>query len=501
MARKKKDGLPPHIYARGQRLYMRILDASGKWVNKPTPYAVDQVDKARRFVQATLRGTQQLRDDAVAGRSKDATFAVYAQQWLKERIARGLPSAMDDRSRISHAVKHIGHLQMDEVRPRHLRDMVRALKALTGDDKLAPRTIRHVFMTTHNIFENARVDELIESNPAIVKTGELPRKIDADPEWRGRATFATAEVEQLISDAVIPAERRVMYALKAITGERHGEVAALCWRHLDYTHEPLAKIHIVQSHNSRLNIIKSTKSEETREVPMHPTLAKILAAWKKDHWPRIYGRKPTPDDFVVPTRTFKCVSVKDANEAFKRDLRALGLRVDAGKLRDRGGHDLRSWYETRLIEDGADSLLVRRTTHARPKDVSGGYERFSWKTICREVAKLKVRVLGGKVLPLVPESLQAEAKARGRWHNSVTPLGLEPYDLTDSSRTLADDHRGNSADGIIAERTGCVTRGTKTVESYGETAARLLEQAVREGDGSRVLEIATELRGLRSRNI
>ncbi|HTL32338.1 MAG TPA: hypothetical protein VL326_04410, partial [Kofleriaceae bacterium] len=72
--------------------------------------------------------------------------------------------------------------------------------------------------------------------------------------------------------------------------------------------------------------------------------------------------------------------------AFTADLARLGLRVDAGEERDRGGHDLRGWYKTRTIEDGADSLIIRRTTHAPPRDVDSGYQRFSWATICREVA-------------------------------------------------------------------------------------------------------------------
>jgi len=80
------------------------------------------------------------------------------------------------------------------------------------------------------------------------------------------------------------------------------------------------------------------------------------------------------------------VDSADAVHAFKADLEALGLRVEAGERRDRGGHDLRGWSKTRCIEDGADSLIIRRTTHAPPRDVNAGYERFTWATICREVS-------------------------------------------------------------------------------------------------------------------
>ena len=100
----------------------------------------------------------------------------------------------------------------------------------------------------------------------------------------------------------------------------------------------------------------------------------------------------------------------------------LGLRIEAGEHRDRGGHDLRSWYETRAIEDGADSLILRRSTHAAPKDVAGGYERFSWKVICREVAKLEIGLLDGEILMLGT----AERRASNRWRKVVTPMGLEP---------------------------------------------------------------------------
>jgi hypothetical protein len=40
-------------------------------------------------------------------------------------------------------------------------------------------------------------------------------------------------------------------------------------------------------------------------------------------------------------------------EAFKRELDAPGLCVEAGEFRDRGGHDLRSWYLTAPCTAGA----------------------------------------------------------------------------------------------------------------------------------------------------
>ncbi len=488
--------LPKYCYARGERIWVRYRDAEGKWVNKRTPYSLDQVEYARRFISARLKA---IAAKVAAGTSSPNSVREYVERWFRERESRGIASAASEYARLKKfALPHVGDLLLEDVRPHHVRDLVRALKKLTlekdkdGNRVLAPRTVHHVFSALYNVFENAIVDELVfGENPVKVKAGELPKKVDSDPEWRSQATYAVAEVEGLLTETIIPVQRRVQYALKALAGLRHGEVAGLAWRHFDVSAEPLRRINVVQSWCSVEGEIKSTKTEETRQVPAHPVLAKILTEWREKHWPRIYGRAPTLDDFVVPTRTGSCVSAKDANEAFKRDLAALKFRVDAGKSRDRGGHDLRSWYQTRCIEDGADSMLLRRTTHAAPKTVSGGYERFSWATLCREVAKLTINVPDEKILQTVTLSLQAEKKAAARWTSVVTPLGLEPF----SERyrglrvTLTRPDVPNPRSVVVTREHSRVTAPVPMVS----TAVRIAEKAIRNGDLPRALQILAQL--------
>jgi integrase len=370
---------------------------------------------------ATQRRPQKRIDERSAPPVGPVTVASYAEQWTKERAARGLGCARPDLSRLrDHAFPALGQMLLDEVKPHHVRELVRSLRAA---GKLAPRTIIAVFRTLRTMFESAVVDELVAANPIRAKPGDLPKKRDKDPTWRSQATYVTREVEQLISDPRIPVERRVQYALKSIAGMRHGEVAALTWRRIDHDAQPLARINIAEAFDSKTRRVKSTKTEDTRAVPAHPTLAKILAAWRLSHWQRIYGRAPALDDFVVPARTMTPVKAAEAGEAFVCDLATLELRVDAGKRRKRGGHDLRSWYKTQTIEDGGDSLIIRRTTHAIPGDVNAGYERFSWATICREVGKLRVSVLDGEVLPLATGFATAELSAENRCRKRATPTG------------------------------------------------------------------------------
>lgn len=490
----KKPSLPKHCYARGNKIWVRYKDETGKWVNKPCgrpAYHLNQVELARRYVNALLRGIERKRNGDVVANS----IAEYARKWCDEREKRGVDSAASEKARLEkYVLPEIGKLQLEELRPRHVAALVYKLRALSGDEMIAPRTIHHIVNTIHTLYESALMDELVwGENPVKLKPGVLPKKVDADPEWRSQATFYTKEILKLISDPIIPVERRVQYAIKALTGMRHGEVAALCWRHIDELAEPLWKINVVQAWSTTKKKIKRTKTEECRAVPVHPTLQAILIAWRDTHWQRVHGRKPEPNDFVVPTRTGSPVDGADAVNAMHRDLKALALRTEAGSRRNRGGHDMRAWYETQTVEDGADSTLIWRTTHAPPKDVKAGYQRFSWGAYCREVAKLKVE-LDGEPLQVVTQSLQSEAKARGRWGKEVTPKGLEPVSLvghgTYRQRVLDErraEMRTRASTPGHSHRNGLVPVAT--------TLATMLERAARAGDIPRVLEIAAELRG------
>jgi hypothetical protein len=78
------------------------------------------------------------------------TVATYVKRWLADRQRLGLRSVPDDSSRMNlHVLPRIGAMELHEVRPRHLREMVLQLRE-TG--KLAPRMIHHVYHLTATLF-------------------------------------------------------------------------------------------------------------------------------------------------------------------------------------------------------------------------------------------------------------------------------------------------------------------------------------------------------------
>jgi integrase len=243
------------------------------------------------------------------------------------------------------------------------------------------------------MFRDAVVDELIGANPCVLKRHDLPKAIDRDPSWRAGAVFTRAELEQLITDERIPEDRRVMYALMGLAGLRFGEAAALHWRNYDATLEPLGRLIVAASYNTNQRCEKTTKTEQPRLVPVHPTLAKVLAAWKLGGWEFLRARKAKVDDLIIPSRRGLNRSHGHMLKKFHADLRRLGLR-------ERRQHDLRRTFISLARADGARKDILETVTHGTRGDIIDTYTTLPWQSVCEEVSKMNVTLVEAKVIAL-----------------------------------------------------------------------------------------------------
>jgi integrase len=401
------------LYVKGNKLWARFKDEAGKWTGAPTPFAPGQEEQAARYLkrlQARMGATREFAATNHLAPGTRLTVAEYTKSWLAKREALHHASHKDESCRLKkHMLPRLGQMWLDEVRPRHVRDFVLDLRG----GPLAPRTIHHVYQTTALLFRTAVVDELIDNTPCVLARGVLPKKADKDPAWRAGAIYTRDEVERLISDPRIPEDRRVLYALKGTAGLRHGEAAGLRWRQYDDLAEPLGAINLAK-----------TKTGVPRRVPVHPTLARILEEWKRAGWERTYGRLPTPDDLVIPTRNLTERTAQETPKQLHEDLDKLGLRR-------RRGHDLRRTFITLAQVDGARRDLLESVSHGPRGDIVSIYTTFPWPVLCEEVAKLKISLREGKLLDgdlgeFATEFATAQLRARNRWQKVVTPSGLEP---------------------------------------------------------------------------
>lgn len=370
------------VFPRKGKLCM-ALKIEGKWKQVPTPYYPGQEAEARKLLKRTR---ELLLAGEDAGLGPSPTVREYAMKaWLALRQRQGVVSWEDDVSRLrTHVFSEIGDLHLGDVQPRHIAALVdRARQA-----KLAPRTVRNVYTVVRAIFRDAMIAGLCDHQPCVLSHHQLGKVRDAHHEWRAGAIFTEAELGALVDSSKVPQDRRVLYALGSYGCLRHGEAAALRWRHI-VPEKPLARIVVANS-----NAAATTKTGIERWMPVHPVLARLLAEWKLAGWPREFERPPHADDLVVPhTRprnrgprvTFG--GMRSDHDSYKR------LRIDLGALglRARRFHDLRRTGVTLYRETGADKDVLKLCTHGGRGDVLDQYTSFGWARLCGAVVANTLR--------------------------------------------------------------------------------------------------------------
>ncbi|MGC4120497.1 MAG: tyrosine-type recombinase/integrase [Myxococcales bacterium] len=335
---------------------------------------------------------------------KRLTLKQYGKRWLRERKRQGLAIAGQDGIVLRlHVFPELGDMPLAEIRPHHIRDLVRKLRLKPSEKggTLAPRTVRRVYGTLHVLLHDAVADELLVANPCVLKRHELPKNIDKDPTWRPSAVFLREEVEMLLSNAAIPFDRRVLYGLLFLTGIRFGEAAALHWCDIDLNAEPLGRLLVHRSYSFRTKSEKPTKTQQPREVPIHPALRRILEEWRSG-WKATFGREVEPSDLVLPQcGRLYLRSEGDPHRAItkmhgrghrntNRSLRRLREDLDRVGLRHRRVHDTRRTFVSLTQADGARKDVLRWVTHGPTGDIMDLYTTLPWHAVCAEVAKLRL---------------------------------------------------------------------------------------------------------------
>lgn len=308
------------------------------------------------------------------------TIARWAEAWIARQHDRKLRTAHDTETRIRmHVLPKLGKWPIAELRPKHVIAFVRELEA----GELAPRTVIHVYDALRGMMRDAQIEELIVASPCVLPPGTLPKKKDADPTWRAGAVFTRPEIETLISDERVPLDRRTYYALIFFAGLRHGEAAGRRWRDLDTTMRPLGSLTVATQVDGTTGKDRETKTETPRIVPVHPTLAAILAEWRLSGFGMYLGRSPRPEDWIVPSRRGRHRSVRHTLRRLHEDLERLGLRA-------RRTHDLRRTMISLARADGARADVLSVVTHGPSGDIIDLYTSWPWAALCEAVSSLRI---------------------------------------------------------------------------------------------------------------
>lgn len=406
----KERPYPKHVIPRGAKLYIKVKLPTGAWKMVATGMPLEQGVAAG----ALQRRTQERLDSGQSFSAERPTVGEWAKEWLKAREDAGRVITIDDdKGRIKNHLQStaLARMPIDEVRPRHVRAWIARLRTTVR----APRTVRNIAVLVGSMFKDAVIDEVIQATPYLLRRGDLPAIEDADPEWRADAIFTRSELEVIISDERIAANRRILYAILFLTGTRIGEAAALRWRHWSTELQPLSRIVVAGSYSTRLKREKSTKTQVVRRVPVHAVLASLLAWWKLVGWELTYGRKPADDDLIVPSMAggkglpLSGTRNRNRNRVLKQfdvDLTTLGLR-------HRRVHDTRRTLRSLLADDGGSERAIEWILYGRKATVSGRYDEPTWAALCEPIEKLNIKLRNQPVAGLGAEWCSPRDRRKG----------------------------------------------------------------------------------------
>ncbi len=412
----------------------------GKWSSHPTDYTEEQKAAAEEYAEEA----QNAIDERAAGTGKPnaLTLREWIATWIKDR-AESVSDWRKDLGRLTnHVLPVLGGADIRSITAAHVRALVHDLRF---KKKLASRTVHNIYGVLAAVMRDAAIDGKIDKTPCVLDERQLGPIVDKDPKWRGSALFDREEAEVLISDARIPLDRRVVYGFGLLAGLRPGEAAALRWSSYDATWPVLGRLVVATAYSTTNSNEKGTKTNAVRFVPVHPTLAQLLAEWRLG-WEQMFGRKPEPDDLIVPLPP-DVKRTRRTGERFRgtdytgkrwreEDLPMLGWRA-------RSPYDTKSTFITLAIDDGANKAILReRVTHSKPRrDAFDGYDRgIHWEETCREILKLRVTTLS-----------QRELTKRDTWlRRRVSNGGSSPPDL----RVIQGGREDTSAAAVPGARPG-----------------------------------------------
>ena len=404
MGRPRTKPLPRGVYerklARGRVVYwIDFRDANGERVQE---YGGATIAEAGRLLE-------QRRDEVARGTftratgSSEQTIATYAERWIELRRREGVRTVEREHAMLrDHVLPTLGGVRLAELRPRDVAELVRHLVAASG---LAPKSIRNVHSVLSAMLSRARFDELIADNPAKgLPKGFLPKNVRR----REVSPWTRDEIERLITPHDdVPEDFTLAYAIASYTGARVGEIAGLRWRDIDTAARPLWRWMLRTQYDGQPLKTARNTSESPRDVPIHPELQRMLAAWKLEGWPRLMLRAPRPDDFVLPRpphRAGRRPHFRDLPHHTSSSLGARVVRRHAKKLgidpARRDFHSFRRSMITLCRTDGARADVLERVTHNAAGEQIDGYTYFGWEPLCEAVSCLRVAPRAGVVIEL-----------------------------------------------------------------------------------------------------
>lgn len=416
--------------------------------------------------------------------SPETTLATYVETWVRRRTNRTKGTDEAHLRRYVLTRDWLAGLKMRDVRPRHIIQLVEELKRTTSEATgklLSHKTVSNIVGVLATLFRDARIEELSMEKVVTLPGGILRRSAQRD----ARKPYDVAEVKTLLTHPQAPADARVFAAVALMTGMREGEVCGRRWRDWDESPQPLGCLLVATQYDGQpLKTEWGDKGEHPRRIPVHPALASLLQWWRDEGFAAVYGRPPTPDDFIVPRKRGLVGHTKDTGYQLWRAL------CESAGVTNRTLHSTRHTFVSLCRRGGANREVLEKVTHNAKGDILDQYTHRDWSEACQAVLCLTEAML---TPPLTrtdelsdPKHLLADAlgtapgadRKRGALtgHNeeSMGPAGSRVLPKVPSEGPTVAPHVNRST---VAEFLGDLTAAARAAVDGGVESAALAELA------------------------
>lgn len=222
------------------------------------------------------------------------TVAAHGTQWLEERTKTYADARQDQSRWRCHVVgSDLGNMALEDVRPIHVRRFYAELGSKVSERTGRPLSvslIRSIKSVLRQCFRAALEAEIIEGSPAegvsLPKLDLTNRAGDHDNSWTYLEPAEIKAVEKLLRAEKFW-EAFAAFQVGLYAGLRPGEILGLCWRDVQVERK---RLHVRRSYDG------TTKTNETRYVPLLPPPIAALKRWQK-------MAPANPHDLVFPGAT------------------------------------------------------------------------------------------------------------------------------------------------------------------------------------------------------
>ena len=363
-----------------------VIYYDGKRLRRVTGFKVGQEAEAEKMLAVVL---EELRHPVVdkGPPAEPGSVREWGEKWIEDRKAREKLEWIHEETHLRFYLYPVmGDRPLASVTNSTMLTWARSLERTLGPSGKAPSSkyIRKIASTVRALFKEAVRQEILAHSPCNWDDSDLP-EMEANNRVIGSG-FELEQVKALISDPRVPEDRRTLYALEFLTGMRTGEAAARTWADWEETfRDDLGRLIAATAYNTRHKLLKPTKTRVEKWIPVHPTLAAILRAWRAEGFEQFTGRKPTPEDLIVPSAGGKFRSNSSSWRWFKEDLERLGIPHQRH-------YESRSSFINLAEAAGADRSDVALLTHASIGQAKDLYRRIAqlWPRLCRAVLMIKI---------------------------------------------------------------------------------------------------------------